>query len=664
VGVALGDVDATAVDGTPLSSTTDGSRIGPVDVRNVRIAELVGPVGAGKSTLLRHLERALRERGVMTLPPALAVDRGLGRSAVGPLVRPLLGRPGTAPVTRQLLVDLPYGLWTMVRRPRLGLSVARALLGSPLPWWHRRLILRLWLEVAGREAFVRSRLAPGEALVFDEGLVHRAVNLFAWQPAATAGAVISYLTRAPRPDLVVVVAASPEVAAERIATRGLPKRLRGRDDVQVAEFLQRARQVLDTTETWLAASGVPMVRIENAGPLDTVPSILDERLRALLGTPSAGVPPAVTQAPPFEPRFGGLPRPLARRLPGRRRSAPLPRDAVVDVLARLGLASIAPGRAIAGGRGTSTVVATDRGPVLVKRYKPSVDEGSLRGEHAILRRLELADFAAPRLVEGPAGETFVERSDGLYAAFHYLDGYRRADARMLIGSDPRHLAWTAGATLGALHATLDGFVPPTVSPNGFRSMTGSRVRDLGWYLGRLDVAIKASAIQDDDDRVRLLVARAEAIAEELERLDAVLAASDPERGVIHGDYGPYNLLVRQGRPLTVVDFELARLDWRLTDLVTALPRFAARRSGSSRDRAFAFATGYLAHCAMRPAELERLPEVGAYLALRRAVVCWARWADTADRQWLAEAIEKMDLAWAYREARHPLIPVVEALGRS
>jgi Ser/Thr protein kinase RdoA (MazF antagonist)/ribose 1,5-bisphosphokinase PhnN len=621
----------------------------------LRVIELVGPVGAGKSTLRAHLAAALAGRGVEVLEPAAAVDRVLRRSALGPIAGPLLGSR-IGPLVRTVVVDLPFGVGRLVRHPRLGRSVVGALAASPIPGWHRRIIFRRWIEVAGRDALVRPRLAPGEVVVFDEGLIHRAVNLFAWRPDATADSVKGYLALVPPPDAVVVVQAGSGVAAERLAERGLPKRLEGREPGHVAAFLERTRRVLRITDGWLATAGLPVVRVDNEGPEEAIDTQLEAQLTRLAGV-LRGAGSIAPVGPAFRPGVGGIPRPAAvRSLVGRRARVPQP---PLAVLARLGIRAHGKGRPAGGGRGSSLILDTDRGRILLKRYKATVAVDSVRGEHAVLNYLEATAFPAPRLVAGADGETLVEEAGRLYAAFSYVVGHRRADARLLPPGAARHLAATAGGTLGVLHATLAGFVPPTSSPNGFTSPAGPRVRDVDWYRALIADA-PASLQGSGHPAAGGLAQRLDPVAMELGRLDATLSSAEPTRGVVHGDYGPYNLLVRPGRPIVVVDFELARLDWWLTDLVTAIPRFAIGRRGWSEDRAIAFVTGYLERNAISPAELERLPEVGAYLALRRAIVCVARWVESTDDEWLAEATEKMNLATAYLDRRHPLPDAIAA----
>jgi Ser/Thr protein kinase RdoA (MazF antagonist) len=417
--------------------------------------------------------------------------------------------------------------------------------------------------------------------------------------------------------------------------------------------------VLAITDDWLATVRVPVVRVDNEGPIKAIDDQIAAHLTRLIGP--SGFPGAdAWTGPTFEPGFVALPRPTALRALVRRPGAggrPRPPEAV---LARLGIRPRGTARRAGGGRSSSLILDTDRGRVLLKRYKPTVELGTVRGEHAVLRHLEAAGFPAPRLIAGDDGATIAEDGDRLYAAFRFIDGHRRADAHLLAPAARRRFVHAAGATLGRLHATLAGFVPPTTSPNGFISTTGPRVRDADWYRARIAGAADATR-GSAHPAAHEVHARLDALTTELDRLDATLRAAEPARGVVHGDYGPYNLLVRPGRPIVVVDFELARLDWWLTDLATAIPRFATGRRGWSGNRAIAFVQGYLGRRAVPPPELDLVPDVGAFLALRRAIVCVARWAETTDDEWLAEATEKMNLATAYVERRHPLIAAIAAV---
>ena len=130
--------------------------------------------------------------------------------------------------------------------------------------------------------------------------------------------------------------------------------------------------------------------------------------------------------------------------------------------------------------------------------------------------------------------------------------------------------------------------------------------------------------------------------------------------MIHGDYGPYNLLLKPGAPVVVLDFELARLDWRVVDVAKAMQQFALTRKGIRPARAHRFVSSYAARTSFEEAERRLIPDVWLFLTLRRVIVCWDRHATTGEGRWLREAGRKLALAEAIRAA--DMLHALEAAG--
>jgi Ser/Thr protein kinase RdoA (MazF antagonist) len=107
--------------------------------------------------------------------------------------------------------------------------------------------------------------------------------------------------------------------------------------------------------------------------------------------------------------------------------------------------------------------------------------------------------------------------------------------------------------------------------------------------------------------------------------------------IIHGDYRPSNLLFRRGEPPVVLDFELARLEWRATDLARAGKVFARKRSmGLCFDRFKSFMDAYQAGCPVAEEELKLVPSVWQFLLIRRLMVCWYELCDAPNKEREAE----------------------------
>ena len=85
--------------------------------------------------------------------------------------------------------------------------------------------------------------------------------------------------------------------------------------------------------------------------------------------------------------------------------------------------------------------------------------------------------------------------------------------------------------------------------------------------------------------------------------------------MIHGDFGIHNLAFRRDGTVVVFDFELARLEWRLVDLVIVLSR-ALPESGR------AFLHGYRQVNEITPTEWGPSPRSGEFHLLAGAVRSW------------------------------------------
>jgi Ser/Thr protein kinase RdoA (MazF antagonist) len=595
----------------------------------VRTIEIAGAVGAGKSSVVGPLVELLLARG----SDAVTLEAAMAR------LEPELGATARRAAAAR---------FTLAHGPLLIL-VGRAILRAPIPWWHRRRIFALVLKLGMRLELLRTRLATDTIVVVDEGWLQRALNMFAWRrDAPSAGEIDSYLDRAPLADVVVVVEAPAEVTRERAIARGLPRRLRGRSSDDVDAFLARGHDVLTRALVSLAAGprGVRVVRVINNGSEAEIPQLLAV---ALGGQPGV-------RSPMHRPLLPSLGRPdrLLRRV--RRRSSLISPQLAVQVAASSGLADPRPVAAnlSPGGRGAVGAVRDDGGSLwLVKRYKESLADADIALEHAVLRRLGDLGLPAPRLRSEPDGRGSLLRVDGdRFALYRFAAGYQHPHERLYGMPDRRRLERLAGQLLGVLHRGLCAFDPPTSSEHGFTSRSGPHVRPTAWFLDRLE-SFRAVPAAD----TVFSVGDREWMSAELLRLDGLLFEAGLSRTVIHGDYGPYNLLVRAGREPLAIDWELTRLDWRLTDLATALPRFAGRRTGWDAGAAERFLDGYRSVGTYDAAELSLLPSVAGFLAIRRAIVCIGRFVESRDERWSRQAKERLRLARGLADGRHPLVEV-------
>jgi hypothetical protein len=105
--------------------------------------------------------------------------------------------------------------------------------------------------------------------LLEEGLVQRAVNIFAWgRDGVDRAATIEYLAALPISDLVLFVEVTESTSFERATSRGLPARLVGHEEDTVQRFMKNAADIAGITEAHLEQVDRASFVIENGGPLD------------------------------------------------------------------------------------------------------------------------------------------------------------------------------------------------------------------------------------------------------------------------------------------------------------------------------------------------------------------------------------------------------------
>ena len=104
---------------------------------------------------------------------------------------------------------------------------------------------------------------------------------------------------------------------------------------------------------------------------------------------------------------------------------------------------------------------------------------------------------------------------------------------------------------------------------------------------------------------------------DLERLIAndstVEGHPDLSKAVIHGDYAPWNILMKEDASLSVLDFNAARLDLRIYDVMLATMWFAWRGDHLDLETAMDLQAGYCSVATLTQAEIELGPKVFCWL---------------------------------------------------
>ncbi len=346
----------------------------------------------------------------------------------------------------------------------------------------------------------------------------------------------------------------------------------------------------------------------------------------------------------FRPRLPMVARPdraVARvRI---RRSGGIPGSQLAPVLDRYGLQVIGRPHILSapGARGATVRVMTSSGDVVVKRYKQSLDPTALTIEHAVLTDLADGEVPVPHLRRADDGESSVTVDGASFAVFDVIGGYRHPHELIMASGDRRQLESIAGRLLARLHASLAEADVPTSATLGFSADGTTRVRDVDWYATALADAPAPRRVRDW-------------VTATLRHLSESFEAERLPLTVVHGDYGPYNLMVRAGSVPVVLDFELARRDWRLVDLATGLGWFAKRRWSFDVGAARRLLDAYRDASGAPDEELARIPDMAAFLALQRAVIAWSRSQPGSLVDWETVARQRIIQAEDLLAGRHYL----------
>ncbi len=263
------------------------------------------------------------------------------------------------------------------------------------------------------------------------------------------------------------------------------------------------------------------------------------------------------------------------------------------------------------------VIDTSAGRFVLKQYRETSNVDTITHEHSIFGHLEKRGFPAVRLRATPAGATVVDVDGGLFTLFFFERG-RTIAASFLSKHRRREIVGEAGRMLGRLHIELDGFRPAGAHHLGLDPVSGEGKRDLVWHLEALECLAQGrpnAATPEAVECLEWLCSSSTRVRDELQTVGTDVEAARLPTGVIHGDYGTHNLLFRSDGTAVVHDFELARLDRRLLDLVIASVRLMPENHA-------VFLSGYREEHELPETELALLPALWRFHLLSGAIRSW------------------------------------------
>jgi Ser/Thr protein kinase RdoA (MazF antagonist) len=185
-----------------------------------------------------------------------------------------------------------------------------------------------------------------------------------------------------------------------------------------------------------------------------------------------------------------------------------------------------------------------------------------------------------------------------------------------------NLVFLAGKTLGTLHKQLCTFMPDCFNPDGFNPQTGKRWRDTEWFLNKIQESSKIYSDSKDKRQKRklfLALRKIETFADDLIKVNSFLEQAGLPYQIIHKDFGKSNVLFRKNGEPVVVDFEIARMDWKIIDLINGWEQFCKNKSGFSGKKLKIFLNAYIEKQPLHEIEFNYIFYVWKYLNITRSI---------------------------------------------
>ena len=250
----------------------------------MKIIEFIGTPGSGKTTLVPAVVETLQELGLGAYTVIEAARPFAKRTLAGKIICRLTPSSFHRPLLWQVFYHLStlYRLKFFIGHPRLIRQVLASQRRRPIPAAARRYALYWFFHLVGYYEFLKAHARLDEVLIFDEGFIHRVVQLFASEveePDPTQ--VRAYIDLLPQPDLVIAPQAPLEVCIDRIYQRGLWERFSQKSPAEVSLFMKNCFLVVNLALVHIRSEGWNVIEIDS-GNLD--PGKSKAELRAKLSS--------------------------------------------------------------------------------------------------------------------------------------------------------------------------------------------------------------------------------------------------------------------------------------------------------------------------------------------------------------------------------------------
>ena len=230
------------------------------------IIEFIGTPGAGKTTLLPVVIDYFDGLGFRTYTVVQAARPFAERTLLGKAISRLAPAGLRQPLLWQVFYHLSklYRLKFITKNWELIRSVLRYQKTRPISGQDREHVLTWFIHLVGYYEFLSSRLEPNEALILDEGFIHRVVQLFASEVEEPDPDHISaYINLLPKPDLVVFPSAPKEMCEKRVYARGVWERFRLKSPAEISRYIANSHEVVNLAVDCIKNKGWVVLDVDN-----------------------------------------------------------------------------------------------------------------------------------------------------------------------------------------------------------------------------------------------------------------------------------------------------------------------------------------------------------------------------------------------------------------
>lgn len=250
------------------------------------IVEFIGTPGAGKTTLLPVVSSYLSERGYKASSVLDAARPFAARTLSGKAAQKIFPVRFLKPVLWQIFYLYSYFHRRKFLRnhPTLMNTVRLHQEERPITEDDLKHVMRWFVHLTGYYQFFLDIMQADDVVIYDEGFVHRVVQLFASENEKPDLALVAnYLDLIPKPDLVVFTNTPVEICEERVFKRGVWERFEKKGPEATSTFISHASEVVNFSASYLRERGWNLIEVQNGeGEISTTEQTLKTKLSTWL----------------------------------------------------------------------------------------------------------------------------------------------------------------------------------------------------------------------------------------------------------------------------------------------------------------------------------------------------------------------------------------------